>query len=127
MGDSSSNQKDIKLMASDNMDKINEILTSYEDNTKAFTNQDQQVHQQTHNNNTESTMDAEPQSTEELAAYIQNTLSNLQNKFTTISDGILNRVDTMAVRIDSLEKSIAELMTASGVDMNDVSLPNERK
>merc|ERR1711879_51546 len=70
---------------------------------------------------------AEPKNTEELAAYIQNTLSNLQNKFTTISDGILTRVDQMANRIDNLERSIAELMTASGVDMNDVSLPNERK
>ena len=52
-------------MASDNMDKINEILTSYEDNTKLFTDQDQ-----THNNPQENTMDAEPQSTEELAAYV---------------------------------------------------------
>merc|ERR1712004_602925 len=119
MGESSSKLSEkyiIIFMASDNMDKINEILTSYEDNTKLFTDQDQ-----THNNPQENTMDAEPQSTEELAAYIQNTLSNLQNKFTSISDGILNRVDTMAVRIDSLERSIADLMTASGVDVSEVS------
>merc|ERR1712110_1239153 len=63
-------------------------------------------------------MERDPQTTEELAAYIQNTLSNLQNKFTTISDGILNRVDQMSTRIDALERSIAELMTASGVDTN---------
>lgn len=64
----------------------------------------------------------EPKSTEELAAYIQSTLSNLQTKFTNISDGILSKVDNMSSRIDSLERSIAELMTASGVDISENAL-----
>lgn len=65
-------------------------------------------------------MERDPQTTEELAAVIQSTLSNLQNKFTNISDGILNRVDQMSTRIDALERSIAELMTASGVDTTEI-------
>merc|ERR1711972_668867 len=72
---------------------------AYEDNTEFFN------------------MDADPRSPEELEAYVQNTLSNLQNKFHTISDGILNRVDQMSVRLDSLERAIAELMTESGMDL----------
>merc|ERR1712154_566155 len=74
----------------------------------------------TYEDNTEFSfdMDADPRSPEELETYVQNTLSNLQNKFHTISDGILNRVDQMASRLDALERSIAELMTESGVDMS---------
>ena len=62
-------------------------------------------------------MEADPRSPEELEAYVQNTLSNLQNKFHTISDGILNRVDQMSNRLDSFERAIAELMTESGMDL----------
>lgn len=65
---------------------------------------------------------SEPKSTEELAAYIQSTLSNLQTKFTNISDGILSKVDNMSSRIDGLERSIAELMTASGVEISENGL-----
>merc|ERR1711920_144303 len=72
---------------------------NYEDNTEFFN------------------MEADPRSPEELEAYVQNTLSNLQNKFHTISDGILNRVDQMSNRLDSLERAIAELMTESGMDL----------
>merc|ERR1712178_135954 len=72
---------------------------AYEDNTEFFE------------------MEADPRSPEELEAYVQNTLSNLQNKFHTISDGILNRVDQMSNRLNSLERAIAELMTQSGMDL----------
>lgn len=62
---------------------------------------------------------SEPKTTEELAAYIQSTFSNLQSKFNNISDGILHKVDNMSSRIDNLEKNIAELMTAAGADVSE--------
>merc|ERR1712154_532230 len=79
----------------------------------------------TYEDNTEFSfdMDADPRSPEELETYVQNTLSNLQNKFHTISDGILNRVDQMSNRLDSLERAIAELMTESGMDLASESSP----
>ena len=37
-------------------------------------------------------------------------LNQMQNRFTTMSDSIVKRIDEMGGRIDDLEKSISELV-----------------
>ena len=40
----------------------------------------------------------------------------MQDKFQTMSDQIIGRIDDMSSRIDDLEKNIADLMTQAGVE-----------
>jgi len=40
----------------------------------------------------------------------------MQERFQTISDQVLTRIDDMGNRIDDLERNIADLVTQSGVE-----------
>jgi heat shock factor-binding protein 1 len=46
----------------------------------------------------------------ELTALVQQMLTQMQNRFQTMSDNIIGRIDEMGSRIDDLEKSIADLV-----------------
>ena len=59
---------------------------------------------------------AQPQGTQELTAFVQNLLQQMQTRFQEMSDAIISRIDEMGARIDDLEKSIAELMQQAGVE-----------
>eukprot|EP00391_Amoebophrya_sp_Ameob2_P008284 CAMPEP_0178996226 /NCGR_PEP_ID=MMETSP0795-20121207/8261_1 /TAXON_ID=88552 /ORGANISM="Amoebophrya sp., Strain Ameob2" /LENGTH=74 /DNA_ID=CAMNT_0020688613 /DNA_START=102 /DNA_END=326 /DNA_ORIENTATION=+ len=52
---------------------------------------------------------------QDLTLFVQNLLKEMQTRFQTMSDGIVNRIDDMGGRIDDLEKSIADLMNEAGV------------
>ncbi|KAG3286582.1 hypothetical protein H1C71_010172 [Ictidomys tridecemlineatus] len=43
-------------------------------------------------------------------------LQQMQNKFQTMSDQIIGRIDDMSSHIDDLEKNIADLMTQARVE-----------
>jgi len=62
-----------------------------------------------------------PQGTQELTAFVQNLLQQMQGRFQEMSDAIINRIDEMGSRIDDLEKSIAELMQQAGIEEGDVA------
>lgn len=47
----------------------------------------------------------------ELTNMVQQMLTQMQNRFQTMSDTIIGRIDEMGTRIDELEKSIADLVT----------------
>lgn len=62
---------------------------------------------------------ANAQGTQELTAFVQNLLQQMQVRFQEMSDAIITRIDEMGARIDDLEKSIAELMQQAGVEEGD--------
>lgn len=61
----------------------------------------------------------QPQGTQELTAFVQNLLQQMQTRFQEMSDAIITRIDEMGARIDDLEKSIADLMQQAGVEEGD--------
>ena len=63
----------------------------------------------------------QPQGTQELTAFVQNLLQQMQTRFQEMSDAIIARIDEMGTRIDDLEKSIAELMQQAGVEDGDTA------
>ena len=51
---------------------------------------------------------------------VQSLVENMQQRFQTMSDNIISRIDEMGDRIDELEKSVADVMTqAQAVDDGD--------
>ncbi|CEM21092.1 unnamed protein product [Vitrella brassicaformis CCMP3155] len=59
---------------------------------------------------------SEDQHTPDLTAFVKSLLKEMEQRFQTMSDSIINRIDDMGSRIDDLEKSISELMEQAGVD-----------
>ena len=57
----------------------------------------------------------EPKSGEELGAFIQISLDNLQTKIGHMSDKVTTRLDKMQDRLDELERSVEQMMTQSNV------------
>mmetsp|Transcript_46566 Transcript_46566/g.104685 ORF Transcript_46566/g.104685 Transcript_46566/m.104685 type:complete len:86 (+) Transcript_46566:93-350(+) len=53
---------------------------------------------------------------QDLTLFVQNLLKEMQSRFQTMSDSIINRIDDMGSRIDDLEKSISELIQEAGVE-----------
>lgn len=53
---------------------------------------------------------------QDLTIFVKNLLEQMQQRFETMSEQIVGRIDEMGNRIDDLEKSIAELMEQAGVD-----------
>ena len=41
---------------------------------------------------------------QDLTLFVQNLLKEMQSRFQTMSDGIVNRIDDMGTRIDELER-----------------------
>ncbi|CAK8678233.1 unnamed protein product [Clavelina lepadiformis] len=65
--------------------------------------------------------DNDPKSVQDLTTFVQQTLQDMQGKFQSMSENIVNRIDDMGGRIDDLEKNIAELLSQAGVDENELS------
>lgn len=40
----------------------------------------------------------------------------MQDKFQSMSDQIINRIDEMGTRVDELEKTVTDLMTQAGIE-----------
>uniref|UniRef100_A0A915EE00 Heat shock factor-binding protein 1 n=1 Tax=Ditylenchus dipsaci TaxID=166011 RepID=A0A915EE00_9BILA len=55
----------------------------------------------------------------DVAVMIEKVLQQTQERFTTMSEQIIRRIDEMAKRVDDLEKNISDLMTEAGVNMQD--------
>ena len=64
----------------------------------------------------ESSTVATNESPQDLTVFVKTLLEQMQERFETMSDQIVGRIDEMGSRIDDLEKSIAELMEQAGVD-----------
>lgn len=52
----------------------------------------------------------------ELTQLVQQMLTQMQSRFQSMSDNIINRIDEMGTRIDDLEKSIADLVQEAQAD-----------
>ncbi|XP_066279003.1 heat shock factor-binding protein 1-like [Branchiostoma lanceolatum] len=60
---------------------------------------------------------ADPKNIQNLTAFVKALLQQMQDKFQAVSDQIISRIDDMGgVRIDMLEKNIADLMRQAGVE-----------
>jgi len=53
---------------------------------------------------------------QEISTLIEGVLLQTQERFQTMSDQILRRIDEMAKRVDDLEKNISDLMSEAGVN-----------
>jgi len=53
---------------------------------------------------------------QDLTLFVQNLLKEMQVRFQSMSDGIVNRIDDMGYRIDDLERSINDLMQEVGLE-----------
>ncbi|KAJ8601885.1 hypothetical protein CTAYLR_002641 [Chrysophaeum taylorii] len=62
-----------------------------------------------------------PTTPQDLTLFVKNLLEQMQQRFETMSEQIVGRIDEMGNRIDDLEKSIAELMEQAGVDPVDAN------
>jgi heat shock factor-binding protein 1 len=50
---------------------------------------------------------------------VEGILQQTQERFQTMSDHIIRRIDDMSKRVDDLEKSITDLMGEAGVALDD--------
>lgn len=57
--------------------------------------------------------------TQELTAYVQGLLQQMQSRFEEMSTSIVSRIDVMGARLDDLEHSIDELMQQAGAEEGD--------
>jgi heat shock factor-binding protein 1 len=64
----------------------------------------------------EGSFSADPKNVQELTAYIESALNEMQGKYQEVFGQVTNRIDEMGSKIDELEKDIAALMTQAGVD-----------
>ncbi|XP_057582974.1 heat shock factor-binding protein 1-like [Hippopotamus amphibius kiboko] len=60
--------------------------------------------------------ETDPKTVQDLTLVVQALLQQMQDKFQTISDQIIRRIDDMSSCIDVLEKNITDLMTQAGVE-----------
>uniref|UniRef100_A0A8D2AQ28 Heat shock factor-binding protein 1 n=1 Tax=Sciurus vulgaris TaxID=55149 RepID=A0A8D2AQ28_SCIVU len=58
----------------------------------------------------------DPKTVRDLTSVVQTFLQHMQDKFQTVSDQIIGRIDDMNSRTDVLEKNMADLMTQAGVE-----------
>lgn len=63
---------------------------------------------------------------EDLSAFVQDLLQQMQSRFQQMSEAIITRIDDMGDRIDGLEKSIGDLMNQAGVDETGEKLPEDK-
>ncbi|XP_034839490.1 LOW QUALITY PROTEIN: heat shock factor-binding protein 1 [Maniola hyperantus] len=57
----------------------------------------------------------DPKNMQEVTQYVQSLLQNMQDKFQSMSDQIINRIDEW-LKSDELEKNVTDLMTQAGVE-----------
>ncbi|MBZ3879455.1 Heat shock factor-binding protein 1 [Sciurus carolinensis] len=58
----------------------------------------------------------DPKTVRDLTSVVQMLLQHMQDKFQTVSDQIIGRIDDMSSRTDDPEKNMADLMTQAGVE-----------
>ncbi|XP_056660479.1 heat shock factor-binding protein 1-like [Monodelphis domestica] len=59
--------------------------------------------------------ETDPKTVQDLTAVVHTLLQQLQDKYQTMSDQIIGRIDDMSSHIDDLEKNMVDLMTQEGV------------
>lgn len=65
--------------------------------------------------------DSSESNANELTQLVQSMLTQMQQRFQTMSDTIIGRIDEMGNRIDDLEKSIADLVQEAQSDSADAA------
>ncbi|CAG8555729.1 15335_t:CDS:2 [Acaulospora colombiana] len=58
------------------------------------------------------------QSPQELTAYVETVIQQLQTKFDDLSSLLIEKMDEMGSRIDTLEKSLGDLMQEAVAEEN---------
>jgi len=59
--------------------------------------------------------DASANNLQDISNLIEGVLQQTQERFQTMSDHIIRRIDEMSKRVDDLEKNISDLMSEAGV------------
>lgn len=52
----------------------------------------------------------DPKNIPDMTAFVQQSLTDMQNKFTNMSDQMMGRMDAMSSKLDDLEKSMVAMM-----------------
>jgi len=52
----------------------------------------------------------DPKNIHDMTAFIQQSLTDMQGKFTNMSDQMMGRIDSMSARLDELEKSMLAML-----------------
>ncbi|CAG5096562.1 Oidioi.mRNA.OKI2018_I69.XSR.g14677.t1.cds [Oikopleura dioica] len=58
----------------------------------------------------------DPKNIHDMTAFVQQTLTDMQNKFTNMSDQMMGRMDAMSSKLDDLEKSMLAMMDQAEED-----------
>ncbi|KAL2079906.1 hypothetical protein ACEWY4_023699 [Coilia grayii] len=59
---------------------------------------------------------SKPKAAQDLTAQMETTMQELNKKFQAMSDQIVTRLEEMGMRINDLEKNVADLMQQAGMD-----------
>lgn len=65
--------------------------------------------------------DNDPKNVQDLTVFVQQVLQDMQGKFKSMSDGVVNKIEDMGGRIDELERNIAELLAQAGVEEEELN------
>lgn len=58
----------------------------------------------------------DPKNIHDMTAFVQQSLTEMQNKFANMSDQMMGRMDTMSSKLDDLEKSMISMMEQAEED-----------
>nr|XP_054095961.1 heat shock factor-binding protein 1-like [Callithrix jacchus] len=61
-------------------------------------------------------VETDPRTMQDLTSVVQTLLQQMQDKFQTMSDQIIGRIDDLSSHIDNPEKNITDLMTWAGME-----------
>ncbi|KAA0148380.1 hypothetical protein FNF27_03406 [Cafeteria roenbergensis] len=62
---------------------------------------------------------ADAAGSEDITAFVQELLTQMQSRFQTMSETIISKIDAMGGRIDELERTVADLMDQAAADDED--------
>jgi len=65
------------------------------------------------------------QTAQDLTNFVKTLLDQINDRFKTMTDGIVHRIDEMTDRIDDLEKTVCQLVQESCTDDNVGDLDNK--
>ncbi|KAI8615027.1 heat shock factor binding protein 1-domain-containing protein [Chytriomyces sp. MP71] len=72
-----------------------------------------------HQNNTAQSTENQQPASEELSVFVESLLAQMQHKFDVMSNQILEKMDEMGSRIETLESSIGELVAQASETVDD--------
>lgn len=63
--------------------------------------------------------DCDPQTPKNLSEFVEVVFKRLQDKYETMSDELISKMEDMGARIDDLDRDVADLMLQAGIEEYD--------